>query len=479
MKKKTLKSITLLLVIAFIITPVDASEVHGTWEPVNYEIDIRVDFGAEKIYADCKLTVKKNTGGQTDEIPFMLYRLLHVTSITDTLNNELPFVQRVTTVDGSPKLQVNAVQVHLPGTIVPGETYTIQIGYEGYIYGYPEGVGPYVREKIREPFTILREDTKAYPRVGYPSRDSMFSVIFHSFDYHVSVSVPDHMVVANGGELISKERNDGKATYTYRSIKPSWRMDFAIAAYEIAEEDGIKVFYFPENRDGALRVLNIANRTLKLYTDWFGPLKDFKGFSIIQIPQGYGSQADVTSIIQTADVFESSDHDDQLYHEISHLWHPQETEPFPPCRWMEGLAMFMQYYTVQEFEARENFIHRASDSMRHSFNKRCNQIPNCPVTPLIDYGKERMFQLSYTKGMIMFHVLYELTGRDAFFNLIGNYYEKYYETGGSTHDLTAMIMELPHKGVSRFVDEWFYGTESNEYLGAGKSVEEIVSMYRE
>jgi len=478
MKKTILIWITSLLLIAFTNISSIASGLQVDWEPVNYEMDIRVDFGEEKMYADCKLTVKKKSDGAANEIPFLLYRLLKVTSITDIHNNDLSFSQNVTTVEGSPKLQVNAVQVHIPETITAGETYTIQIAYEGYIYGYPEGVGPYVREKIREPFTILREDTKAYPRFGYPSRESMFSIIYHSFDYYVSVTVPDHLVVANGGELISETRHDGKATYTYKSIKPSWRMDFAIAAYEIVEEDGIKIFYFPENKDGALRVLDIANRTLKLYTDWFGPLKDFKNFSIIQIPQGYGSQTDVTSILQAADVFESSDHDNQLYHEISHLWHPMETEPFPPSRWMEGLATFMEYYTVQEFEAREDYIHRASDAMRRSFNNSCNRIPNCPVTPLIDYGKEWMFQLSYTKGMILFHVLYELIGRDAFFNLVSNYYEKYYATGGSTHDLAAIIKELPYKGVSRFVDEWFYGTESNEYLAAGKSVKDIVSLYQ-
>jgi len=99
-------------------------------------------------------------------------------------------------------------------------------------------------------------------------------------------------------------------------------------------------------------------------------------------------------------------------------------------------------------------------------------------TPFIDHGQTMMYDLSYNKGMVLFHLLFELIGKDAFMDLIGNYYKKYYDTGGSTHDLTAMIKELPFKGVSRFVEEWFYGTESNEYLAAGKSVEEIVRLYQ-
>jgi hypothetical protein len=478
MGQKYLRYCTVALLLLLASATTSAATGQTGWTPEYYDMNIRIDFSAQKIYVECTVTVRNDFDRPSREIPILLYRLLHVSSARDTLNADLSFEQQVVTVEGRPKLQVNSVLVTLPEAIAAGANYTVQLSYEGYIFGYTEGVGAYVREKIREPFTILRQDTYAYPHIGYPTHESGFAVIHYSFDYHVSVTVPEHMVVANCGELVSRSQSDGQTTYTYASIKPSWRMDFAVAPYEILEREGIRVFHFPENSEGASRILETAVRTLELYTGWFGPLRDFKNFSIIQIPQGYGSQADVTGILQTADAFESSDHDDQLYHELSHLWHPMETEPFPPCRWNEGLATFMQYYTVQELEGRDSFLHHVSDAIRHQFIQSCEQVPGCPETPFIEYGEKMMFRFSYTKGMILFHVLYELIGREAFFDLVGNYYREYHETGGATRDLTKMITDIGHHGLPRFVDDWFYGTESNAYLLEGKTVDEIVRIYR-
>lgn len=472
-----LRIIPLLLIAIITSMTATAAGMQIKWAPINYDLDIRVDFAAEKIYANCKFTVKNNTGNAVDEFPFMLYRLLHVTSITDVHGGNLPYVQNVTVFKDFPKHQVNLIRVSLPEPIPHGESFTLQLSYEGYMLGYAAEIGAAYRERIQEPFTILRSETFVFPHPGIPSMESLFSFIFFSHAYRATVTVPDHLVVANGGELLDKTAHDGRVSYTYRNIKPAWRMDFAIASYEILERDGIKIFYFPEIEEGAERVLSLTNRTVQLFTEWFGPLKDFRNFSIIQIPDNYGSQKDVTSILQTGDVFTSEDANIGLYHEISHLWHPMETEPFPPCRWMEGLATFLQWLAAEVLENRPGLTERMSRAMQREFVSDCKNIPHCMETPFIDYGKTQMYEFSYNKGMVLFHVLYELVGKDAFMNLIGRYYEKYYDTGGSTHDLTAMIRELPYKGVSRFVDEWFYGTESNEYLASGMSVGEIVRMY--
>lgn len=478
MKKKNFRSFAIIIVIILTGTTAGASDVHSIWEPVNYDLDLRVDFRAEKIYADCNITIKNVTGEPVDEIPLMLYRLLHVTSITDSHNNNLPFVQNVTSFQDHPKLQVNAIQVTLPENIAEGANYTLHLSYEGYMLGYAGEIGAAYRERIEEPFTILRSETLVFPHPGYPTLESLFRFIFFAHDYRATITVPDHLVVANGGELLDKTDSNGLVSYTYRNIKPAWRMDFPIASYEIAEEDGIKIFYFSEIEEGVDRVLDLTKRTLQLFTEWFGPLKDFRNFSIIQIPDNYGAQADVTSILQTADVFTNEDANIGLYHELSHLWHPMETKPFPPCRWNEGLATFLQYLAAEKLDNRPGLVDRMSERLRNEFVNQCKNIPRCMETPFIDHGQTMMYDLSYNKGMVLFHLLFELIGKDAFMDLIGNYYKKYYDTGGSTHDLTAMIKELPFKGVSRFVEEWFYGTESNEYLAAGKSVEEIVRLYQ-
>lgn len=89
--------------------------------------------------------------------------------------------------------------------------------------------------------------------------------------------------------------------------------------------------------------------TLDLYTQWFGPLQQYQGYAVIEIPDGWGSQADVTSIIQAAAAFKETERTQEVYHEISHLWNVEEKEALPP-RWNKGLAMFLHYLTVENVE---------------------------------------------------------------------------------------------------------------------------------
>ncbi len=450
------------------------------WEPVNYEMDIRVDYASEKIHVDCELTVVNADTGSVDELPFIIYRLLSVSSVSDSQGNALPFEQNISAVDKMPRLHLNSVNIDLPQKIAEGEKYKVNISYEGFIFGYTEALG-YVKERIKEPFTILRQDAYAYPHPGYPTFETMMGVMLHSYDYNVKVTVPEHLVVANGGELVSKAAHNGQTSYTYRNIKPAWRMDFAIASYEILEDNAFRLYFFPGLEEEANDLMNVLKQTMNQFTEWFGPLKDFQNFSIIQVPEGYGSQSDVTSIIKTAEVFSREDINANLnlYHELSHLWHPIETEPVPSSRWNEGLATFTEFLTAEKLEERDGLVNRASSALGQRYVNRCKDTPNCRETPLIEHGKTMMTGHSYTKGMVLFHVLYELIGHDEFMNLIERYYQQYYKTGGSTHDLTAMIKALPHKGLTRFVEDWFYETDSNEYLFEGKSVEEIVKIYSE
>lgn len=468
-----------LCVIMVIAATVNSAKAQ--WEPVKYDMNIQVDYASAKIYVDCELTVVNASTDSSNNLPLLLYRLLSMSSVTDLQGNALPFEQNVVAPDELPRLQLNSVNIKLPKEVSEGEKFSVNISYDGFIFGYTEVTWGYVREHIEEPFTILRQDTYAYPHPGYPTIESMMNVMRYSYDYNVKISVPEHLVVANGGELISKTTQNGKTSYTYRNIKPAWRMDFAIASYEILEDNGFRLFYFSDLKEEARSLMTVLNNTMELFIKWFGPLQDFQIFSIIQVPEGYGSQADVTSIIQTGEVFSREDLNANLnlYHELSHLWHPMEIDPIPPSRWNEGLATFTEYLTAEKMEERNGLVDSTSGTISKRFIDRCQNMPNCWETPLIDYGKTRMTEYSYSKGMILFHVLYELIGHDEFMNLIKRYYQAYYKTGGSTHDLTTMIKELPHKGLASFVDEWFYGTESNEYLLKGKSVEDIVKIYNE
>ena len=446
---------------------------------VDYRLDLNIDYENEKIFSDCQLTVLNPSGQPINQIPLILYRLMKVKSVKDEKGANLSFTQQIVAYEDWEKLQVNHIEVFLKNPLQQREKKTIKIQYEGYLLGYSEVGMKYVKDRVDKKFTIIRPDCWAYPRVGYPSWKVNRAAGFQSFDYLLIVTVPDSLVVANGGKLVRKIYKNGLVTYSYQNIKPAWRIDIVISKYGILEDKSskLKIFYFQKDKEGAQMVLKAMQRTMELYSNWFGPLKDYQRFSVIEIPDGWGSQADVTCIIQTAAAFKDEKHLRQLYHEISHLWNAPDNDPFP-CRWNEGLASFIEFLVQERFENKKGSLKKAVEWCSENFRKTCEEHPEYKEVPLVNYGKERITGLSYSKGMVLFYILYTLVGEEQFNEIIGTYYQAYCKTGATVGNFVNHAKKVSQRDISKFLEEWFYGTQSSEYLMKKISVQEIINKYK-
>ncbi len=361
--------------------------------------------------------------------------------------------------------------------LLKGDLCKLIIEYKGYLFGYVETGMGYVRDKIDTEFTILRPDCKAYPELGYPSEKINRAAGFApSFNYTIKINVPDSLVAVNGGALISKETKDGYSTYTYRNTKLAWRIDIAVGKYKILETPLLKVYYLEKDSAGAETVYKYAQRTLDLYSKWWGKLKESKTFSVIEIPSGYGSQADETCILQTADVFNDSTQMQQLYHEVSHLWNVNSNDRYYP-RWNEGLATFIAYLTIEKLENRP-YLNYVSDWYLKLVKKEIDSDSLLRVTPLIDFGKMGIQSNSYSVGMLMFRVLYQIMGENNFNKCIRTYYSDYYLNGGTTDEFVATAKKVSTTNLSKFFDDWIYSTKYTELIKSGLTIIEMIKLYR-
>ena len=113
------------------------------------------------------------------------------------------------------------VNAKLTRKINPGERRNIHIRYTGILKGYTEEGIRYVKEHIDKEFTIVRFDGFGYPIIAYQDYDRLWSVTKFKHDYQISVTVPNDLIVANGGTLIGVQQHENTKTYTYKSKLPS------------------------------------------------------------------------------------------------------------------------------------------------------------------------------------------------------------------------------------------------------------------
>jgi hypothetical protein len=444
--------------------------------PTHYELQIEVDYAEEVLHGAARITLRNPSTEPVGEVSLLLYRLLRVQAVRDEEGAALDFRQRVVAFQDFGQFQVNQILVPLAKPLSPGAERVLQVQYDGYLLGYAETGRLYVQDHIDPEFTILRNDSCAFPRPGFPSITVNQSAPPSSYTYSAAITVPEGLTVANGGRLEARDVEGGKVTFRFSSFKPSWRMDFAIARYGKLSSGGIRIYYLPGDEEGAAGVAQAAERCFDLYTRWFGPLQGEAALTFIEIPDGCGSQADVTTIIQTAAAFRDSECHDEVYHEISHLWNVSPTD-LPSPRWNEGLATFLETLVSQELSG----VPQLDARTKQRIDWLKGQLPDRPLwrqIPMIDYGKEQMTGASYTVGAIFFDLLYRLVGRDVFNQIIGRYYAKYNGSGGSTREFMAVASSTAESvNLQRLFDDWVFTTSWVDRIAQGNDVAALAEYY--
>jgi hypothetical protein len=454
---QTLAASVLLAITPIAATTQDAAPLEWPQLRVEtYELDLTPRFADRSLSATAVLHVVNRGAEPESDLPLLLNRLLRVTAVRGGDGRELEHTQAVVAFEDEPRLQVNLARVRLPRPLAAGDTTTVTVEYEGYLVGYTETGMTYVRDRIDPAFTILREDAFAYPMLGVPSGAARFRAGLSDFRYLARVTVPDTLVVANGGELVDRRGNDGVVTYTYRSIVPSWRIDIAIAPYEVLESDRTRVYYFPGDSAGAERVFRALTEVKDLYTAWFGPLHGPGAFAVIAIPPGWGSQTDVTAIIQSAEAFTNPAALPELYHEISHLWGVRSLDEVY-SRWDEGLATYLQHRVAEVRDGGTPVAAWARATARWLQVRLDGRAPLRTV-PMIDYGRHGMTDYSYHVGMLMFAALEERVGREALDGVVRAFYQRYHAAGATTEDLVRVAREVAGDGVDPVFERWLHTT---------------------
>jgi hypothetical protein len=183
---------------------------------------------------------------------FLLYPSMRVRAVRTDEGRDLAFNQEVVAFTDFGKLQVNQVIVTLEPALARGGRIAIRLEYEGHLLGYSETGMRCIQDRTDPEITILRDDSHAYPRPGYPSVVAVPQAPRWSFTYSARIAIPRGLVVANGGRLEDAQERDGTVTYSFASIKPSWRMDFAIAKYSVVSAGPMRVYHLPGDEAGAV-----------------------------------------------------------------------------------------------------------------------------------------------------------------------------------------------------------------------------------
>ncbi|HEY2851885.1 MAG TPA: M1 family aminopeptidase [Gemmatimonadaceae bacterium] len=437
---------------------------------------IALDYPAQSLAGTMTLDLENWTNAPASRVSLLLNRLMEVSRVTDTSGAMLGFTQDVVRFRDDPMRQVTQAIVDIGRPIAPGARTSIRVAYAGNLVGYTEIGWLYVKDRIDTTLSIIRADALAFPELGGVSDEANRRRPRPDFTYDASVRVPAKYLVATGGNCTRVVNADGTATWSYTSQGASPFLNIVIARFDTLNTNGVRVFFSPEDSLGARRLMRATQSALVMLGKWFGPLHSQPSLTVTEIPDGWGSQADVVGgIIQTASAFRDAGRLGELYHELSHLWNVTDRES-PSPRWNEGLAMFMQYLLqekVDHWTQRADVTSRLLDRVKRSVATDST----LQHVPFIEYGSAKMTDRSYSVGQLMFATLYDLVGQKEFNRIVGGYYQRF-SSGGRTRDFIEFARHSSTYDLGRFFDDWMLTTRWTALVANATTPAALVARYR-
>jgi len=436
------------------------------------ELTLDLDYSDGSLAGWALYEIANLSSASVTEVPFNLGRLMTVRAASGPEGAQLGFTEDVAVFSDSPRRQVNHVLVTLPRPLARGAAVLLRLDYGGYLVGYTETGSLYIQDRVDKTFSILREDAFAWPTLGTLRRRTNRVAPRPDFAFTASITVPEPYTVASGGRLVEERTEDGRTTFVYESTAPAPFLNLPVADYSVLQRTGVRVYHFPSDSVGALRVLEGATKGLGLLERWFGPLGTVPELAVMEIPEMWGSQASLAGgIIQTADAFRDVTRMAGLYHEITHLWNAPDLDQ-PSARWNEGLASFLARRMAGELDGwmgMDDYVSQAASRILAA----AASTPQVSDVPFIRYGEAGTTDLSYQVGLLMFYALNRAMGDERFDAALGGFYQEHRERGGTFEGLLERLQADSPVDLRRFFRDWVHTTAWYGQLRAGMRPEDI------
>jgi len=466
-----------------VYTATAGAQYQPTWRIQHYELEYEI-LPSDHIYRGAAtLSLENISGRKQTTLPLALYRLQDVEGVEDVPGRPLQFAADVVKAPDWLGFQAVTIKVELPAPMGPGETLRLRVRHAGPMLGYQE-LMRYTKDSIGEDFSLLREDALAYPVLGpVTERDIWGNIgaqIADGWTFRLGVTVPKPLVVAASGRQLGRTEVDADHwRYEFASILPTWRVDIAVADYKVVEqpERGLKVYVFPADLGVAEAAIEVMARAIKAFTRWFGPVPD-AGYTLIEIPEGYGSQASTLYFLQTADSLKDKNELRMLAHEIAHAWNVPSREERVSRFLDEAFATYFQALVDDVLEA-PGAKQRTLGEYRQRYLQQLEKHPEWGTVAIADYGRRDLADLSYVKGPWGLAVLDAIVGHEAFKTIVRTFLVRYRKSGATLAEFRAVAEEVSGRKLDKFWAEWIeQGEVSTALLRKHSHASEIAVRYR-
>lgn len=281
------------------------------------------------------------------------------------------------------------------------------------------------------------------------------------FTYRVRLALKGNQKGLVAGRLVSEEEKEGIYTATFEYTAPADGIDLMAGPYEVREKfvalpGGARVrlrtYFFPELASLSDAYLDDSARYIERYSRAIGAYP-FSEFSVVASPLPSGFGMPTLTYIGAAVLKLPFIRATSLGHEVLHNWWGNGVlVDYARGNWSEGLTTFMADYAYKESESPQ-----AARDMRLGWLRDLAALPAEAQRPLASFrsrahGADAV--VGYGKSAMLFFMLRDAIGEDAFARGIRRFWEERRFKAASWDDLRAAFEQASGRDLRAFFAQW-------------------------
>jgi aminopeptidase N len=361
------------------------------------------------------------------------------------------------TVNGSPadySREDAKLIIATPERIMAGSEFTTAVAYRGSPEPIPSAALPFDVGWRTAP------DGVSYVASEPDGARSWIPVNDHPSDkatYTFRITVPDPLVAAANGSLVTEITDLGFSTWT-------WEMDQPMASYLATVVIGpLQILPGGTTTSGvALRnvlPLDLADAPpaalarqgdmIDYLSTLFGPYP-FDTYGIAVVPDFDSALENQTLSIFGRWIVDSAGFlETVLVHELAHQWFGDSVSPADwGDIWLnEGFATYAEWLWLEHTAGRAAYDATVAGARAELVGAHVNPPGNPPANDLFNNGV-------YVWGGLVLAALRATVGDDAFFSILARYYEDHAGSVATTADFIALAEDLSGRDLTGFFTEW-------------------------
>jgi hypothetical protein len=288
--------------------------------------------------------------------------------------------------------------------------------------------------------------------------------------YNLHLTVPEDMVVATSGSIVSETGNDD-GTRTLHCVSGPMRdfnvvmsRDFVVKSTTVGQTT-VNSYYRPMDEAGGERVLQYVSDALRTYNERFG-LYPFAEFDALETPIT-AAGIEYPGLIVMAQRFYEEGQEGGFFefatvHEVAHQWwysmvgSDQVDEP-----WLdEALTNYSTIIYIEDIHGQQEAQSILSSYFEGPYQQIIEQGHDTVVAqPVAAFSEEDYTPIVYGKGALFFHALRQEVGDEAYFAIMREYLRQHKYKIATPESFLRVAEFVSGQDLDAIYKQWILGTK--------------------